>query len=316
MQRVIWPGLFVICAAFAVGADDSKSPWASDPEVLIAKLKQRDAMFDNRTIEIEQHWVEHVSPRGQIASRQFDSARSGQPKPESPAADTIPDDYVQPHRLRRLLTVREPEVTIERREDACPMKHSEYVAIPNIGCRWSTAGGVERVWSPETHDLHILGVPSLDSKIRWDEHMIEWCCGYGFTRGLKSVDSVRVADDRLVVEGRMRLTNNIESRVEMQLDRELILRRAVVSIPSNDGGVDEYLVENDGTERPSDCPPMARSGRFRRTLKPAGKAESVYEDFQIRFLSASPRLTDVQYAERTRIMPDPKALVIDTRKRD
>ena len=32
-----------------------------------------------------------------------------------------------------IVPVREPEVTIERREDAETMKRPEYVAIPNLG---------------------------------------------------------------------------------------------------------------------------------------------------------------------------------------
>ena len=128
------------------------------------------------------------------------------------------------------MTVRGPEVTIERREDAETMKHPEYVAIPDLGCRRSSAGGVERGWSPETNDLQILG-----------------------TRG---------------------------------------------------------------TARPEGCPPVARSGRYRRILRPAGRSAYVYQDYEVRFVRASPRLTDEQYAERTRIDLGPGAFVVEMHRRN
>ena len=76
-------------------------------------------------------------------------------------------------------------MTIERLNDLETMKHPEYVAIPNRGCRWSSAGGVERVWSPESNDLHILGTPASDGLLRWDAHMLEWSCGYGIARWIE-----------------------------------------------------------------------------------------------------------------------------------
>ena len=71
-----------------------------------------------------------------------------------------------------------------------------------------------------------------------------------------------------------------------------------------------------GTARPEGCPPVARSGRYRRILRPAGKPAYVYQDYEVRFVRASARLTDEQYAERTRIEPGPGAFVVDTRRRD
>jgi hypothetical protein len=278
--------------------------WPKEPAVLLKRLKDRDAEFDNRSIEAEQRWTERVSPRGQIASNRFNARRFGQPDPGSPPEDGIPPDFDQPHRLRRLLTVREPEVTIERLADLEKMKHPEYVAIPNKGCRWSTAGGVERVWSPETKDLRILGAPAEDGILRWDAHMIQWCCGYGFARRIESIDAVQPDDGVLTARGWMRLLGYDASQVELDLDRDLIVRRAVIKVPSKDGaGWNEYLVETRGTVRPNGCPPVAETGRYRRILKPAARPESVYQDYEVRFVAASAHLTDEQYERRTRIGP-------------
>lgn len=298
-------------AARLVRPDD----WPDDPAVLLRQLKTRDAEFDNRSIETEQRWIEKVSPRGQVAERRFNAVRFGQPDHGAQPQAEIPDDFDQPHRLRRLLTVRGPEVTIERLEDLATMKHPEYVALPNRGCRWSSAGGVERVWSPETNDLHIEGTPASDGLLRWDAHMLEWACGYGIAKWMESVDSMRVGDGMLTVKGKIRLMGYDDSRVELQLDPDRIVRRAVISVPGKDGGgSNDYVVDTSGTVRPEGCPPVARSGRFRRILKPVGKPETVYQDFEVRFVAISARLTDEQYAERTRIVPTPNAVTIDNRR--
>ena len=236
--------------------------------------------------------------------------------PALPPENQIPEDFDQPHRLRRLLTVREPAVTIERLNDLEEMKHPEYVAIPNRGCRWSSAGGVERVWSPETNDLHILGTPADDGLLRWDAHMLRWSSGYGLARWIESIDSVKVEDGMLTAKGRMRLMGYDASRVELTLDRDLIVRRMALSVPGKDGGgSNDYVVETRGTVRPAGCPPVAESGRFRRVVKPEGKPESVYQDYEFRFVAVSARLTDEEYGRRTRIEPGPKAVTIDARRK-
>ena len=90
----------------------------------------------------------------------------------------------------------------------------------------------------------------------------------------------------------------------------------VLSVPGKDGGgSNEYVVETRGTVRPEGCPPVAESGRFRRVLKPAGKPESVYQDYELRFVAASARLTDEEYDRLTRIEPGPKAITIDARRK-
>src|SRR5438552_13574972 len=101
----------------------------------------------------------------------------------------------------------------------------------------------------------MLGAPANDGLLRWDAHMLQWSCGYGIARWIETIDSVQVADGVLTAKGRMRLMGYDDSRVELQLDRDLILRRAVISVPGRDGdGSNEYVVETRGTVRPESCP--------------------------------------------------------------
>lgn len=304
-----WISIVLVIGAFGTTAahafEDGEAPGRT---ALLERLKDRDAQFDGRSIETEQRWVERVSPRASIAARRFDAHRFGQPDPGPPPDGEIPADYDQPHRLRKRLTTRGVERTIERLGDE-PMKHPEYTAILNVGCRWSSAGGVERVWSPATNDLHVMGPPALESLLHWDAHAIRWCCGYGFAEWITAVESVEAAEGWTTVKGRMRLMDYDDTRFEIALDPERILRRAVLRVPPRTSdGFSEYVVETTGTIRPGGCPPVAQSGRFRRTLRPKGKPESVVQDDEIRFLSISSRLSDEQYAARTRIEPGPEAV--------
>jgi hypothetical protein len=161
-------------------------------------------------------------------------------------------------------------------------------------------------------DLHILGATANDGLLRWEAYMLQWSSGYGIARWIESIDTVEAGDGMLTAKGRMRLLGHDDSRFELQLDHDLILRHAVISVPARHGdGSNEYIVETRGTVRPEGCPPVAESGRFRRILKPAGKPESVYQDYEVRFVAASARLTDEQYDERTRIEPGPGAITVD-----
>jgi hypothetical protein len=75
-------------------------------------------------------------------------------------------------------------------------------------------------------------------------------------------------------------------------------------------------VETRGTVPPDGCPPVAELGRYRRILKTAGDHPgSVYQDFNIRLVAVSARLTDVDHEARTRIEPRPGAIVSDNRLR-
>jgi hypothetical protein len=288
----------------------------NDPDHLLKQLKERDAQFDNRSVQTEQRWIERVSPRAQIASRQFNAMRFGQPAPETTTDDEIPDDFDQPHRVRYRLTVREPEVTLERLGDFEKMEHPQYVAMQNRGFRWSSAKGTERSYSPETNTLHILGQPKSGGVLRGYQWMLEWCCGYGIAKWMESIDSIREEGDRLIVQGKLQLMADDDSRVEMELDRDLVVRRAVISVPAKGGaGFNEYVVQTKGTERPESCPPVAQQGHFQRILKPAAKPPRVYQEYDVLFVAAYARLTDAQYAERTLIDPDPDARIVDMQPR-
>jgi hypothetical protein len=101
----------------------------------------------------------------------------------------------------------------------------------------------------------------------------------------------------------------------MILDHDLVIRRALVSIPGTDGGSDDYLVETRGTVRPDNCPPVAQTARYQRTIKPKGLPERVDHSCTVWFISASGPLSAEEYAERTKIEPTIDYRTIDLRSR-
>ena len=45
--------------------------------------------------------------------------------------------------------------------------------------------------------------------------MLQWSCGYGLARWIKSIDAIQTGDDILTARGRMRLRGYDDSRVEI-----------------------------------------------------------------------------------------------------
>jgi hypothetical protein len=308
------------CPDQAAGQDNAQSSsagneWITDPAGLLAHLKQRDAEFDNRTLQIDERWTERVSPRTQIASQNRSARQLGQPA-DIPL-DSVPEDFDQPHRVRQLLTVRGVEVTLDREAELETMKHPQYTALENSGHRWSSVGGVERSYSPETKLLHLMGKPQPGTLLSSKQRMFQWCCGYGFARQMESIDSVRVEGKSLLIIGKARLIGYDDSRVELALDSEYIVRKASVFVPAQNGdGGNLYVIETEGTVRPSDSPPLAKTGHFKRILQPGGKPERVYQELDVDFVSVSGKLSDPQYSQRTKIDPVDDVRVIDFRPRD
>lgn len=311
----------VICQVELASAQEAAKvnlagDWITDPTALLSHLKRRDAEFDNRSLQIDLIWIERVFPKAQIAKARGAALRFGQPAPAEESADSVPADFDQPHRVRQLLTVRESEVTLERVADLEKMKHPRFVALPNKGSRWSTVGGEERSYSPETNSLHLMGKPKA-GVLQSSQWMFEWCCGYGLAKRMKSIESVRVEGELIFIEAKAQLMDYDDTRISLELDRDYIVRHANVVVPVQIGtGFNKYVVETTGTERPEGSPPIAKRGHYQRILQPVGKSERLYKEYDVAFVNISTKLTDEQYSERTAIEPPDDVSIVDFRPRD
>ncbi len=117
------------------------------------------------------------------------------------------------------------------------------------------------------------------------------------------------------MKGTAQLLIDDKSSVELELDRDLIVRRAIISIPSMPSGTNEYRVETFGVVRPENAPSVAEHGTSLRVLKPDGKPEREYTKYDIAFVSLSQPLSDEAYAAATRIEPAEGSQEVDMRPR-
>ncbi len=299
-----------VLAATTTSLTHADEEWITDPAKLLAHLQARDAAFDNRSLTTDRIWSEKVSPAAHIAEAQWQARRFGgepMPKPKE-----IPADFVQHHRLRQMLTLRGDEVTLERQGDLEPKPHPQYVAIDNVGHRWSNVGGIVRSYSPETKTLHLSGPTKPESMLLSYQKMMVWCSGFGFTRGMKSIESARVDGEMLVVKAKSQLLGYDTSDVELRLDQDYIVRQANIFTPVKIGtGGNKYVIKTRGTFDQHDAPPVAKHGSYQRILAPEGKPERVYTEYDFEFAMLSKKLTDTEYKERAEITPDEDARVLN-----
>ncbi|HYH69456.1 MAG TPA: RNA polymerase sigma factor [Urbifossiella sp.] len=282
----------------------------TDSAAFLQKLRARDARFDNRSIEVEQCWVETVSPRGILSRQRRDAIRFGQTDPGLPAE--IPADFQQPHRLRHLLTIRGAEVTMENLGDREAIKEPRFVSV-NSGRRNSSAGGFQRAWSPEANYLFLGDAPGLGDAFHKDLWRLQWPCGIGAARFIDSVESVRADGDQWIVKGQMALRSSYRpddatrgrDPFELRLDRDLVVRRAWIRF-----GHDRYEIETRGVLKSPDGAAVAESGTYRLLQ---GHPEAPTEQFDFAVISVSAPLAADEYTRRIRIDPPPQTEVRDWR---
>ncbi len=294
---------------------NSAAEWPQSSEQLLKLLRERDKDFEKRSIEVEQRWTERISPKAQIANRSFIAIKFGNLVPKLPPKEDVPKDYDQSHRVHYKLIVQGAEVTLGIIGEQEKILHPEYNWSLNDGHLWSTVGGEERSYSPQTKSLHLFGPPKFAGQLRGFQRRFEWGCGYGVAKWIQSIDAMELKDGRLNIKGSSQLFEGDDSQFEMVLNQDLIVRSILVKVPSKPNGFDVYFVGTVGTQRGENHLPIAKRGHYQRILQPEGKPESVYEEFDIVFIKASAPLSDEEYKKQTEINPPPGTTTIEMRKR-
>lgn len=284
---------------------------SSDPTLLLAQLKQRDALFDNRTLEVEKVWVETISPRGLLNQRIFNDHKFGQRNEKYPDPNDLPDDYEQPHRKVYRLTVRGEETTLEIVKELEPRIRKEYGILENAGFRWSNASGIEQSYSPDTNTLHTTGPARNYGILRMYQRAFECACGAGYGKRLTKIESIETVDEGFRVRGMANLIGQNKTRCEFVIDNDFIVRKASFAIPGRTGGTDEYHFETFGTQIATDGLKIAKRGRYRRILKPEGRRERTDDDYEVVFRRLSSKLSADQYQLATRIVTADDATKVD-----
>jgi hypothetical protein len=276
---------------------------------LLKQLRLHDAALDNRTLEIEKRWTEVIVPVNELLKkRRRDPAAAGKPI----ATDKLPPAYDQPHRLVYQVTYRGGEHTIRIVEDREPRINKAFGIDTNHGFAWSNAAGELTDYSPLTgigHKQTLYAGNLLDARVR----SFHWCCGFGYAKWIQQIESIDVRDEMTVVFGQMRLMTDDETRCTIYLDRDWIARKAIISVPARQGGSNEYVVITEGTASSSNAPPLAKSGRYRRIVRPAGKKFNIQDDYTVVLVSLSRALSDEEYAAAMKLDIPPGATMVDMR---
>ena len=256
----------------------------------------------------KKRWQESIHPRAQ--PRRLTTGLDG--GANEPDTVELPAPYQQPHRLRYQLTSRGGEHTLRIGRDLEPRIDQRFGVLPNTGFVWSNVNNELLDYSPTTglaHQQTVYVGNRLDAHVR----SFRWSCGIGYGKWIRTVNMIDVRDASVVAFGVMRLLRDDETRFTIHVDSDWIVRKAILSIPSRDGGNDEYVILTQGTRRPDEAPTLASSGHFRRIVRPAGRKFKILDDYQVAFVGLSGQLTDEEYASATEIKIPESATMIDMR---
>lgn len=278
------------------------------PAKLLQRLQRRDATLENRILKVEERSIERVDARAAQAKSRFIGMKYGQNNVEYPDPATLPEAYDQPHRVLYELIMRDNDVSMKVMRDLEKQLKPGYGTRPNRGSIWSTVGESARWSNPTWNHIHITEDTGAN---RLRPNSFQWCTGHGFAKWMSKIESITPKDDRIIIKGIARVFNLSGCSMELEIDQDLIVRRAVISTPVINGGSNEYRVTTQGAVQPTDTPALAEQGNLVRVLMPAGRPEHEYIKHDIAFVSLSEPLSDEAYTEVTRIQMKPDTTISD-----
>jgi hypothetical protein len=318
ISRVVCAVCLVFIGGSAAHAEDGLNAIPKNAAELFERLQQRDKQFDNLSLVVEKIWVDKINPAAFIAKSQFDAMRFSMKPPEVPKI--VPEPYDQLHRVPYTLTVRGSEVTFEGADDLEVITHPEFTFVPAHNLKWTTVGGVEQVYDEssdgKSSHLRKRSSPKPNTRIEFDRDRLQFALGFGVTRQLESLDQFHVdARGTIICSGPYRIGGEIAARCDLELDANLIVRKVTI-FNENNGGYSRMVSTSKGTFHVEGIPALATSGHFQRVIKSPPQAdhetaESVQEEEDYQLIGAQPRLTEKEYADRTRIVIRPNTRVTE-----
>ena len=298
MKGETWLGLLFL---FVFGCSDLKAQrWSPKPtpstiasrsdsqEFVLARLKARDSQFDRRTLVIERHWIEEVDPFTQQMAMEFANLKGGD-RNAPPRKDPLPPKHNQPHRITTHLTTRGDDITIRLVRENEKILHPEFGRGANIGLIWSRCG--DETIAVDKYTIHRRSNSLLPMYAR----SYQWSMGYGYGQRMTEVTGVKMDRDRTVVTGKMDLVAGLDTGCTLHLDDDWIVRKAVISIASASGGLDQYVVVTKGKQVLKNAPLVAETGQYRRIARPVNKPFRITDDYHVDFVSLTDKQTEAEY---------------------
>lgn len=262
-----------------------------DKDKLLNELRERDRQFSRRSVEMERNWNEAISPRGFAEQVRFHSQKLGVGDPGIP--EGLPDNYEQPHRIRYLWTGQNFESTLEVLADLETAIHPEHgkLAFRTIE---SDCFNYHRIWD---RDQEIFSHSSDIAPLCRGEKAWEFLLpsGIGFSPSILKVLNAVEVDEGYVLKGLISQPSaTIGARkncFELHLDKELILRKAVIQYH-----VYDYVIVTSGRREFPGMPPLAE--RAAMSIHSIGRDEQRIGDrgnFKYEVISLSDRLSKEAY---------------------
>lgn len=276
---------------------------------LLRLLKRRDSLLDKRTLEIEKRWIEKIVPRSEVLQRQRANLAAGTGKND---LDKAPAPYDQPHRLLHKVTFDGSVHAMEIVDELETPINTDYSRPSNAGSIWSNANNELADYSQQTGIAHRQTIYTgnlLGQYVR----SFKWTCGFGYAKYIQQIRKTDVLDGRIVLFGAMQLLDIHETGFTLHLDDDWIVRKAVISVPARDGGNNEYLIVTEDVSRFGDAPAVAKTGRYRRIVRPPNRRFRILDDYEIATVSLTGKLTQQQFSDATTVKIPDSATVVDTR---
>ena len=311
--------LTVSCFLCQVSADDSPVTNAGE---LLAALQERDSRFDNCSLQLTRRETKHIDEEGEFNSLQFATLKSGGSPATAPATFPEPYDATLVHNGQ--LTLRGDDFMLSTVWLTDSHGHPQ---PPDAPILWGRSDGVERSLDmDEDHRVMYIKQPPADQStlLQWKRMAYELSLGVGYNRWLQEISEMEQTDAGWSITGSMQLFGVDRTTCELELDDDLIVRKAdIYCIVGPDGATRErrFVISNSGVLEDSKGPLLAAEGSFQETTEVAvvgGQSQEVNRPGDAWKIDAGPvefDLSDERYSELTRIDEDAAEQVIDLRRR-
>lgn len=251
---------------------------------LLRQLKERDLQFDDVLFQYDKQRLEEVNLRADLLRewknrmRRPTALRSADEKQfleRMSRIGSLPGPFPVEYASFETLTLRGSVIAFERTPETRSVANEHqnisaeldaFVGLRNTSERWSNSGDLlqSAIVNGENKFIAQATGPGSLATIDQQRMAIEFALGFGFSRRLLALDSIEeAADGGLIAEGRIRMWVDDESVCRLEIDRDLVVRKAMIH-SDIEGNQHDFETNAVGTFVQSGLPVLAASGRFRK----------------------------------------------------
>lgn len=299
----------------------TKSGYRIDTPYILQKLKANDARFDNLELQYLKLTNHEIKPN------RFHSSQSNK------EVSKMPEDYWKPRIVKWVsscsFVVRGQDAVISYQAEPSLSEKDKYIsAVPyskdgNLnGIQYELVDQQLPEGAPGKTDPNYekqLYIHKLQSPLAglYDTRMaVEFVHGIGFGKRIKKIDSIKPDKTGWHITGDIKLWVDDDSRFEMELDKDYLVRNAVINANVK-GNHTRFIVGTKGTVSNAGLS-LASSGSFQRIWQPSqqqsakGTKPKIIEDFKVEFKKLTLHLSNDQYTQLTTFKIEPLMQVEDS----